>query len=161
MVVQNREMLPSLPVPQCYFSRRQAFILTQQICIVCYLLLLSSVRDVLSHSVIPDSLRPHGRQPASLLCPWNFPGKSTGVGCYSLPQGILPLNLGMEPASLASPALAGRFFTTRTTWEALILGVKGLKLIHYEEQARWSDFMGSIPMRNVIFFQIGRRELKG
>ena len=63
-----------------------------------------------------------------------------------------PLNLGMEPASLASPALAGRFFTTRTTWEALILGVKGLKLIHYEEQARWNDFMGSIAMRNVSFF---------
>ena len=26
----------------------------------------------------------------SLLCPWDFPGKSTGVGCYFLLQGILP-----------------------------------------------------------------------
>ena len=27
-------------------------------------------------------------------------------------------NPGMEPASLVSPALAGRFFTTSATWEA-------------------------------------------
>jgi len=24
------------------------------------------------------------------LCPWNFPGKNTGVGCYFLLQRILP-----------------------------------------------------------------------
>ena len=28
---------------------------------------------------------------------------------------------GIEPASLTSPALAGRFFTTRATWEAHIV----------------------------------------
>ena len=27
---------------------------------------------------------PHGRQPARLLCPWDCPGKSTGVGCHCL-----------------------------------------------------------------------------
>ena len=30
------------------------------------------------------STRPHGLQPTRLLCPWNFPGKSTGVGCHCL-----------------------------------------------------------------------------
>ena len=25
-----------------------------------------------------------------LLCPWNFPGKNTGVGCHALLQGIFP-----------------------------------------------------------------------
>ena len=34
--------------------------------------------------------------------------------------GDLP-NPGMEPASLVCPALAGRFFTTSSTWEALII----------------------------------------
>ena len=29
-------------------------------------------------------LRPHGRQPTRLLCPRDFPGKSTGVGCHWL-----------------------------------------------------------------------------
>ena len=26
-----------------------------------------------------------------LLCPWNFPGKNTGVGCHFLLQGIFPI----------------------------------------------------------------------
>ena len=41
-------------------------------------------------SVMSDSLRPHGLQPARLLCPWNSPGKNTGVGSHSLLQGIFP-----------------------------------------------------------------------
>ena len=28
-----------------------------------------------------DSLQPHGLQLTRLLCPWDFPGKSTGVRC--------------------------------------------------------------------------------
>ena len=35
-----------------------------------------------SHSVVFDSSRPHGLQPTRLLRPWDFPGKSTGVGCH-------------------------------------------------------------------------------
>ena len=35
-----------------------------------------------SHSVVSDSLRPHGRQPTRPLRPLDFPGKSTGVGCH-------------------------------------------------------------------------------
>ena len=37
-----------------------------------------------------DSLQPHGLQPTRLLCPWDFQGKSTGVGCHCLLQ---PLSL--------------------------------------------------------------------
>ena len=37
-----------------------------------------------SLSVMSDSVRPHGLQPTSLLHPWDFPGKSTGVGCHCL-----------------------------------------------------------------------------
>ena len=29
---------------------------------------------------MPDSLRPYGLQPTRLLCPWDSPGKNTGVG---------------------------------------------------------------------------------
>ena len=39
-----------------------------------------------SHSVVSDSSRPHGLQSTRLLCPWDFPGKSTGVGCHCLLQ---------------------------------------------------------------------------
>ena len=37
---------------------------------------------------LSDSLWPHGQQPARLLCPWNFPGKNSGVGCHLLLQTI-------------------------------------------------------------------------
>ena len=39
-----------------------------------------------SHSVVSDSSWPHGLQPARLLHPWDFPGKSTRVGCHCLLQ---------------------------------------------------------------------------
>ena len=41
----------------------------------------------------------------------------SGLPCP--PPGDLP-NSGIEPTSPASPALAGRFFTTRATWEVWI-----------------------------------------
>ena len=31
-----------------------------------------------------DSVRPHRRQPTRLLCPWDCPGKNTGVCCHFL-----------------------------------------------------------------------------
>ena len=39
---------------------------------------------VLRGSVVSDSLRPHGLQPARLLCPWDSPGKS----CHALLRGF-------------------------------------------------------------------------
>ena len=38
-----------------------------------------------SHSVVSDSLQPHG-----LYSPWNSPGQNTGVGSYFLLQEIFP-----------------------------------------------------------------------
>ena len=52
-----------------------------------------------SHSVVFDSLQPHGLWPIRLLCPWDSPGKNTGVGCYFLLQRIFLIqgsNLGLQ-----------------------------------------------------------------
>ena len=39
----------------------------------------------------PDTMRLQSPwSPAKLLCPWNSPGKNTGVGCHFLLQGIFP-----------------------------------------------------------------------
>ena len=43
-----------------------------------------------SRSVVPGSLQPRGLQRTRLLCPWNSPGKNTGVGCRFLLQEIFP-----------------------------------------------------------------------
>ena len=37
-------------------------------------------------SVVSDFVRPQRRQPTRLPCPWDFPGKNTGVGCHFLLQ---------------------------------------------------------------------------
>ena len=50
-------------------------------------------------SVVSDSLRPHGLWPARLLCPWDSPGKNTGVDCHSMLQRIFPTQ-GSNPGLL-------------------------------------------------------------
>ena len=60
-----------------------------------------------------------------LLCPWDSPGKNTGVGLLEWvywsgspcpPPGVF-LDLGIEPTCLPSPVLAGGFSTTSATWD--------------------------------------------
>ena len=41
---------------------------------------------LLSHSGVSDSVRPHRRKPTRHPCPWDSPGKNTGVGCHFLLQ---------------------------------------------------------------------------
>ena len=52
-----------------------------------------------AYSVVSNSLRPHGLKPTRLLCPWNFPGKNTGVICHLLLQEIFPTQ-GSKPCLL-------------------------------------------------------------
>ena len=52
-----------------------------------------------SYSVVSASLGSLRLQPTRLLCPWNFPGKNTGVGCHSVLQGIFPTQ-GSNPSFL-------------------------------------------------------------
>ena len=51
------------------------------------ILLILSWKWKWSHSVLSNSLQPHGLSPTRLLHPWDFPGKNTGVGCHFLLQG--------------------------------------------------------------------------
>ena len=47
-------------------------------------------------SLLCNSSQPYGLQAAKLLCPWNYPGKNTGMGCYFLLQRIF-LTQRMNP----------------------------------------------------------------
>ena len=51
----------------------------------CYYLSRYVKSESESHSIVSDSLRPHG-----LYSPWNSPGQNPGVGSLSLLQGIFP-----------------------------------------------------------------------
>ena len=57
---------------------------------------LSPERKWNCHSFVSNSLWPHGLWPSKLFCPWDSPGKNTGVGYHSLPQGIF-LTQGSNP----------------------------------------------------------------
>ena len=70
--------------------------------------------------------------PARLLCPWNFPGKNTGVGYHwsGLPfpsPGDLP-DPGIKSAS---PALAGGFFTTVGALSVFLVKMHSLLSMFY------------------------------
>ena len=56
-----------------------------------------------------DSLRPHGLQPTRLLRPWDFPGKSTGVGCHQLfrDKGYYTLKVNCKEKSTLGKANKG------------------------------------------------------
>ena len=51
---------------------------------------ISSCVCACSVTSVSSSLQAYGLQLATLLCPWDPPGKNTGVGCYILLQGTFP-----------------------------------------------------------------------
>ena len=72
-----------------------------------------------------------------LLCPWASPGKNTGVGRHFLLQGMFATQ-GSNP-HLMSPAVAGGFFTTSATWEALKNKLQGLLTVINGEGLQRTD----------------------
>ena len=62
-----------------------------------------------------DSSRPHGLQPTRLLCPWDFPGKSTGVGCHCLLQKLVWPSIKFSNLCL-SPLFNWRCDVTLRIW---------------------------------------------
>ena len=57
--------------------------------------------------------------------PLGFSRQEYWSGLPCPPPGDLP-DSGIEPASLMSPALVGKFLSTCTTWEALYVLIDGL-----------------------------------
>ena len=66
-----------------------------------------------SHSVVSNFFWPHGLQPARLPCPWNSPGKNTGVIAIPFSKG------SSQPRDRTQVShIAGGFFTSWATREA-------------------------------------------
>ena len=72
---------------------------------------------MLSHSVMSDSLRPHGPEPTKLLCPWKFSGKNTAVSCHFLLQRIF-LSQRLSLSLLCVSCIVRLLLYDWTTWEA-------------------------------------------
>ena len=91
------------------------------------------------HSVMSNSLQPHGL-PARLLCPWNFPGKNTGVVAILFPR---------ESSWPRVSRTAGRFFTIWTVREALCLTI----------YSTWSQYIATEMWVKLIFISQFKREI--
>ena len=64
---------------------------------------------------VSDSLRSCGLEPTRLLCPWDSPGKSAGVGCPPSSRASSPPR---DRTGHSHVSCIGRVFTTSATWEA-------------------------------------------
>ena len=83
-----------------------------------------------------DSVRPHRRQPTRLPCPWDSPGKNTGVGCHFLlrcmkvqsesevAQSCPTLSDPMD-CSLPGSSIHGIFQARVPEWSAIAFSAKG------------------------------------
>ena len=94
--------------------------------------ILTTCEHALACPTLCDPLGP--LQPTRPLCPWNFPGKNTGVGCHVLLQGIFPTqgsNLGLlhwqvDSLTLRATGEAHPYCTILQFWTCLPV------CLHYE-----------------------------
>ena len=87
-----------------------------------------------------DSVQPHRWQPTRLPCPWDSPGKNTGVGCHFLlqcmkvksesevAQPYLTLSNRMD-CSLPGSSIHGIFQARVLEWGAIALSVSGFSSV--------------------------------
>ena len=112
---------------------------------------------MLRHSVVSNSLWPRGLYPARLLCPWDFLGQNTAVGCHFLLQGIF-LTQRLNPHLLCLLHWqAGSFYCT--TWEALdeyMHIVKSLDITFGKRDITFAwNYLPAILRNSFFFFNCG------
>ena len=106
---------------------------------------------------MPDSVRPHRRQPTRLSHPWDSPGKNTGVGCHFLlqcmkvknesevTQSCLTLSDPMD-CSLPGSSSHGIFQARVLEWGAIAFSARG----HYRSLIMCQDFRLKISNRSLF-----------
>ena len=125
-------------------------------------------------SVMSDSVRPHRRQPNRLPCPWDSPGKNTGVGCHFLLQCMKvksksevaqlgPTLSDPMDCSLPGSSIHGIFQARVLEWGALLLLLSHFSRVRlcatpqmaahqaplslgFSRQERWSELPFPSPM---------------
>ena len=95
-----------------------------------------------SHSVVSDSLRPHG-----LYSPWNSPGQNIGVGSLFLLQGIFPTQ-GSNPGL---PHCRWILYQLSCKWpvasQVALVGKEHACQCRRRKRSRLVPWVGKIPWR--------------
>ena len=82
-----------------------------------------------------NSVRPHRWQPTQLSCPWDSPGKNTGVGCHFLLQctkvksesevfQLCPTPSDPMDCSLPGSSIHGTFLARGLEWVAIAFSIQ-------------------------------------
>ena len=102
------------------------------------------------HSVMSDSLWLYGLQPTRLLCPWDSPGKNTGMGCHFLLQGIfLPQGSNLHLLHLLHHRCV--LYTNSATWEQCLETIQIFQILKRLIKTRWCKkkiFIAKLLMAN-------------
>ena len=91
-------------------------------------------------SVVSNSVQPHRWQPTRLLCPWDSPGKNTGVGCHFLVHCMkvksesevaqsCPTPSDPRNCSLPGSSIHGIFLAKVLEWGAIAFSVVRMAII--------------------------------
>ena len=104
-----------------------------------------------SHSVVSNSSVTSWTVAIEAPLSVRFPRQEYWSALSFPPLGDLP-KPGIKPGSLMSPALSGRFFTTRTTWEAHVMLVTSSHMpLHHPRTALNTGFQEpSKPLQRFI-----------
>ena len=102
-----------------------------------------------SRSVVSGSSRPHGLQPTRLLHPWDFPGKSTGVGWgKKWKQWQISLFLGSKIIVDAD--------CSHEIKRCLLLGRKAMTNLDSLVKSRDITLSTKVPIIKALFFPVVR-----
>ena len=109
-----------------------------------------SAQSELMLRINADTLRPYGLWLTRLLCPWDSPGKSTGVGCDTLLQGIFPTQ-GSSPGSLT---LQADSFLSEPSGKlnTILLSVQGV-FLHLLPSSTPHSWAATAPAQTVLRLQ--------
>ena len=94
-----------------------------------------------------DSVRPHRQQPIRLRCPWDFPGKNTGVGCHFLPQCLKVKSLSCvqllaTPWTAAYQAPPSMGFSRQEYWSGVPLPIVYCLVFRNPDSMRFGGVRG-------------------
>ena len=118
-----------------------------------------------------DSVRPHRRQPTRLPCPWDSPGKNTGVGCHFLLQCMkvksesevaqsCPTLRYLMDCSLPGSSIHGIFHARVLEWVAIAFSVLACEMsaiVQYFEHSLALSFFG-VGMKTDLFQSMATAE---
>ena len=118
-----------------------------------------------------DSVRPHRQQPTRLPCPWDSPGKNTGVGCHFLLQCMkvksesevaqsCPTPSGPMDCSLPGSSIHGIFQARVLEWGAIAFSDRFIYIYAIYQRKGKGMIMSCTELSHFSCFQLSANPMQ-